>query len=430
MLQVKRKFVNQVQGDEMCRLYIGLGSVRKKDNSSLRAGMFHDLVESRLIYKFVYKWAQIPFWGRPAKLSFTFYALFRIFHLHIQLNHRPGLIAVYQYDNETRCIKARSKNPIEEFVTFKKNILDAKSFMSAVLYSIRLKSIMGLPKVFRVSQKFIDKYGILIGTRQTQVLCVYAFFKQYFAGLDMSASRVVISTESNPDVIAVALAVKSYEGRVIYVNHSFLDSHLGLFFHDELIVQGKALLEIIEKNLASSTNLPKVKMIGPYFDTEPLKVPLKKIQTVGIVCSLGPNVPQVERLINQLTKNYRDVAIEVRLHPNKLLSGYLIERLETYPAVKMVPSMDWAHADYTHWDFAVAANTSAHIDLIGKGIPTIGFDFDNHPDDMYDFYNKGFVPKLVDMMKVEETINLFYSNENWKNICFSYLPDSEKSLEM
>jgi hypothetical protein len=413
----------------MSKLFIGLGSVRKKDSSSLRAGMFHDLIQSRLIYKLVYRWAQVPVLGRPAKLTFTLYALLRIFYLHIQMNLRPGLIAVYQYDNETRCIRARSKKPIEEFVTFKKSILDVKSFLEALVYSINIKSLSSLPKTIKVSQKLIDKYGVLIGTRQTQVICVYAYFKQYFSQLDMSECRVIVSTESNPDVIAVALAAKSYDARVLYVNHSFLDSQLGLFFHDELIVQGKALLEIIEKNLASSAKTPLVKMIGPYFDTSPLKIPLKKIQTVGIVCSLGPSVTQIEHLINQLTENYNGVAIEVRLHPNKLLSGYLIERLETYSVVKMVPSIDWAHADYSHWDFAIAANTSAHIDLIGKGIPTVGYDFDNHPDDMYDFYKMGFVPKLVDMMKVEETINLFYSNEHWKNKSLSYLPVSEKSLE-
>lgn len=430
MLQVKRKFVNQVQGKEMSELYVGLGSVRKKDNSSLRAGMFHDLIQSRLIYRMIYGLAQSPVFGLPARLSFTFYALFRIFYLHIQINQRPGLVAIYQYDNETRCIKARSKKPIEEFVTFKKSVLDAKSFFEALRYTIRLKTLLSLPKTIRLSQKLIKKHGILIGTRQTQVICVYAFFKQYFSHLDMRQARVVVSTESNPDVIGVALAASSYKGRVLYVNHSFLDSHLGLFFHDELIVQGKALLEIIEKNLVSDRKQPVIKMIGPYFDTKPLKIPVNQVKTVGIVCSLGPNVDQVEKLINQLTKNFTGIQIEVRLHPNKLLSAYLVERLRTYSAVKMVPSMDWAHADYEHWDFAIAANTSAHIDLIGKGIPTVGYDFDNHPDDMYDFYHKGFVPKLVDMMKVEETINLFYSNEYWKNICFSYLPESEKSLEL
>ena len=414
----------------MSELYIGLGSVRKKDNSSLRRGMFHDLIQSRMIYKIVYNWAQMPVFGKPAKLSFTLYALLRIFYLHIQLNQRPGLVAIYQYDNETRCIKARSKKPIEEFVTFKKTILDAKSFFEALIYSLRLKSLLSLPKTIRLSQKLIKKHGILIGTRQTQVICVYAFFKQYFTHYDMRQARVVVSTESNPDVIGVALAASSCRGRVLYVNHSFLDSHLGLFFHDELIVQGNALLEIIEKNFVPSRKLPVIKMIGPYFDTKPLKLPVNQMKTVGIVCSLGPNVDQVEKLINQLTKFFTDIQIEVRLHPNKLLSGYLIERLGTFSVVKVVPSLDWAEADYEHWDFAIAANTSAHIDLIGKGIPTVGYDFDNHPDDMYDFYNKGFVPKLVDMMKVEETINLFYSNEEWKNICFSYLPESEKSLEL
>jgi hypothetical protein len=411
----------------MSGLYLGLGSVRKKDNSSLRAGMFHDLIQSRLIYKIVYKWAQIPVIGVPASFAFTFYALFRIFHVHIQMNHRPGLIAVYQYDNETRCIKARSKRPIEEFITFKKSFLEVKPLLAVISYC--LKSLLSLPKTMRVSQKLIKKYGILIGTRQTQVICVYAFFKDYFSRLDMSDSRIVISTESNPDVIAVALAGKLYKSKIIYVNHSFLDSHLGLFFHDELVVQGKALLSIIENNLAAK-NVPAVKIIGPYFDTKPLRLPLNLVKTVGIVCSLGPNVAQIELLISQLTKKYHNVEVEVRLHPNKLLSGYLIERLETYPAVKIVPSMDWAKADYRHWDFAIAANTSAHIDLIGKGIPTVGYDFDNHPDDMYDFYNKGFVPKVQDVMKVEETINLFYSNVDWKNICFSYLPQSEKSLEL
>ncbi|MEA9356690.1 hypothetical protein SHI21_10765 [Bacteriovorax sp. PP10] len=411
----------------MSGLYLGLGSVRKKDNSSLRAGMFHDLIQSRLIYKIVYKWAQAPVIGVPASLAFTFYALCRIFHVHIQLNRRPGLIAVYQYDNETRCIKARSKRPIEEFVTFKKSFLEAKPLLAVISYC--LKSLSSVPKTMRVSQKLIKKYGILIGTRQTQVICVYAFFKDYFSCLDMSESRIVISTESNPDVIAVALAGRLYQSKVIYVNHSFLDSHLGLFFHDELVVQGKALLSIIENNLTAK-KVPVVKMIGPYFDTEPLRLPLSHVKTVGIVCSLGPNVAQIELLISQLTKKYHNVEIEVRLHPNKLLSGYLIERLETYSAVKIVPSMDWAKADYRHWDFAVAANTSAHIDLIGKGIPTVGYDFDNHPDDMYDFYTKGFVPKVQDVMKVEETINLFYSNVDWKNICFSYLPESEKSLEL
>lgn len=412
----------------MSGLYLGLGSVRKKDNSSLRAGMFHDLIQSRFIYKIVYKWAQVPLIGVPASLAFTFYALFRIFHVHIQMNLRPGLIAVYQYDNETRCIKARSKRPIEEFVTFKKSFLEVKPFLFVISYCWR--SLLSLHKTIKISQKLIKKYGILIGTRQTQVICVYAFFKDYFSRIDMSESRIVISTESNPDVIAVALAGRLYKSKVIYVNHSFLDSHLGLFFHDELVVQGKALLDIIENNLTSKEYKPVVKMIGPYFDTEPLRLPLNNVKTVGIVCSLGPNVSQIESLITQLTKKYQNIEIEVRLHPNKLLSGYLIERLETYSAVKLVPSMDWAKADYRHWDFAIAANTSAHIDLIGKGIPTVGYDFDNHPDDMYDFYNKGFVPKVQDVMRVEETINLFYSNGDWKNICFSYLPESEKSLEL
>lgn len=97
--------------------------------------------------------------------------------------------------------------------------------------------------------------------------------------------------------------------------------------------------------------------------------------------------------------------------------------LSKFPFVKILPWTQWK--DFSpQWDLAIAGNTSAHIDLIAKGIMSLGMDIDSNPHDLYHFYKNRFIYFTTNIEASWPTdLKVFYGSAAWVATSKTYLPD-------
>jgi hypothetical protein len=405
----------------MGHLFVGLRSIKMKDSSKHRGILFQNYINTSLLYQLVLKNPLMKTHSYQKFISYLFssYSFLNTLRISIDSNINRPIITVYEHNNEIRCIKARmtpEQFSQSGFITFSKkiNFWVLKQFFKNIRMSFRL---------FKLCARLIQKNGVLIGTRQGQFLFFYALTDKIKILLPTS---FIISTESNPNVIGVALGYQKKGHKIIYINHGFLDSDLGLFFHDQIVAQGDALIERIKPYIYSNTILSNV---GAYYPVQELKLPISEIKVIGIVLSLNPLESKIIQLIADIEKFNPEVRIEIRPHPNLLFSSELIQNLKINIKVKVLSPTAWT-SFHNDWDLAIAGNTSAHIDLIAKGIPCIGMNIDKNPDDLYGFYSSKYILKSSYNSEIKHEINDFYSNGNWKIINKNYLPDASPFFDI
>jgi hypothetical protein len=405
----------------MGHLFLGLKSIKMKDSSKHRVILFQNYIDTSFLYQLILKnpFIQTRFYQKLISYLFSFYALLNTLKVSLDFKSHHQFITIYEHNNEIRCIKARLSNEQfshSGFITFSKtiNFWVLKQFLGHIRFSFRL---------FRLGAKLIQKNGILIGTRQSQFL----FFYSLTGKITKQASvPLIISTESNPNVIGIALAAQKHGHKIIYINHGFLDSDLGLFFHNQVVAQGDALIDRIKPFISSN---PLISNVGAYYPVQALKIPVSKVQVVGIVLSLNPVESKIINLIKQIGSIHPEVRIEIRPHPNLIFSSELTQNLRANSKISVLAPTDWLNF-HTDWDLAIAGNTSAHIDLIAKGIPCIGMNIDQNPEDIYGFYKDQFILKTDYHHNIHQDLNDFYNNEEWHQKKLTYLPSLGATIQV
>lgn len=402
-------------------LLLGLQSIKKKDSSPLRRQLFSAYLEKNIFNTFIKNILlrnKKP--GYIAANLFACYSIFEILKLNIDVKKIiRGNYAVYEYENEIRLIKARFNNLSSERICFEWSLKAWINGLGAL--KVILQNSKNFFKIYKLAINLILKNGVLVGARQSQFMMTYSYCSWIFAKFDFTGVNFISSTESNPNVIGVLLAAKNNHAKAIYVNHGFLDRSLGIFFHDRIIVQGGALKERIIPYLSKRTSESLIEVVGPYFSRIQMKHVNCNVSTVGVVLPLLPDEKKVLRLIKNINCKWSNAIIEVRLHPNKVFSKKVRKLLLNCRNVYIVKSADWKDIDLK-WDFAFSGHSSAQVDLVGKGIPVVGYDLDNHPEDMYSFYENGFVIKVNNIDNLTERVNNFYQNKDWEKLCELYLP--------
>jgi hypothetical protein len=408
----------------MGHLFLGLKSIKMKDSSKHRAILFQNYINSSLLYRIILKnpLCHKKIYQTILSNIFALYSLLVPLRISLNFVSSHKYLAIFEHANEIRCIKSR----ISEEHFKQVGLVTFSNFFNPSVFLIFLGHIIFSLRLFKTCKKLIKKNGVLIGTRQSQFLILYSLSSYYLKTKKTSFDEVFISTESNPNVIAIAMASQKSGKKVIYINHGFLDSQLGLFFHDHLIIQGKALYERISPFITST---PKITNVGAYYQILPLKIPIEKIKSIGIVLSLNPDTQKVVKLIDQIALLHPDVKIEIRPHPNHIFSNALIPLLKANSRVLILQPSNWNQFN-PEWDFAIAGNTSAHIDLIAKGIPMMGMDIDENPDDLYGFYENNYILKTFYKSDIKNEINNFYTNLEWKSINSNYLPDASPIFDI
>lgn len=405
----------------MGHLFLGLKSIKMKDSSKHRSILFQNYIDTSLLYKLILKnpFAQMRFYQKLISYIFSLYSLLNTLKISFDFKSDQQFITIYEHNNEIRCIRARlsaEQFSHSGFITFPKRINPwvLRQFIDHIRFSFR---------IFRLSAKLIQKNGILIGTRQGQFLFFYSLTSKI---KKLAAVPLIISTESNPNVIGIALAAQKNGHKVIYVNHGFLDSDLGLFFHNQVVAQGDALIDRIKPFILSD---PAINNVGAYYPVQAMKVPVQRIQVIGIVLSLNPIESKIINLVKQIGSIHPKVHIQIRPHPNLLFSRELTQKLKENSKISVLNPTDWLDFD-TNWDLAIAGNTSAHIDLIAKGIPCIGMNIDQNPEDIYGFYKNKFILKIDYHKEIHHDLNAFYHNEEWGHKKLSYLPQLGATIQV
>ena len=404
----------------MGHLFLGLKSIKMKDSSKHRGILFQNYINTFFLYRWILNnpFSQKHFYQRFISYIFSVYGLLNTSKISFDFKKNQQFITIYEHHNEFRSIKARLPDgdfSYSGFIRFpgKINLWVLKQFFANLSLTLRL---------FKLTAKLIQKNGVLIGTRQGQFIFLYSLTHK----IKMGSIPLIISTESNPNIIGIALAAQKNGHKIIYINHGFLDSNLGLFFHDKIVAQGDALINRIKPFILSN---PTVCNVGSYYPVLAMKIPITKIQVVGIVLSLNPIESKISDLILNIKKAHSDVRIEIRPHPNLIFSSQLTKNLKENNNVVVLPPTDWLNF-HNEWDLAIAGNTSAHIDLIAKGIPCIGMDIDKNPDDIYGFYQDHFILKVDYHNNIHNDLNSFYDKEEWNQKKRTYLPELDARIQV
>lgn len=404
----------------MGHLFLGLKSIKMKDSSTHRGILFQNYIDTSFLYRIFLKnpLVHTSFYQNFISYLFSFYSLLNTLKINFDFKNDQQFITIYEHNNEIRCIKARlSADQFLRtgFITFtnKFNFWVFKQFLGNVGLTFR---------IFRLCVKLVQKKGVLIGTRQGQFLFLYALTHK----VNLNTLPLIVSTESNPNVIGIALAAQKKGHKVVYINHGFLDSDLGIFFHDQVVAQGEALIKRIKPCIHSH---PLINNVGAYYPVLTFKMPVRSIRVVGIVLSLNPIESKVIQLITQIGNIHPEVRIEIRPHPNLIFSNELTQNLKSLSKVSVLNPTDWINF-HTDWDLAIAGNTSAHIDLIAKGIPCLGMDIDKNPEDLYGFYKDQFILKADYHNNIQQDLNDFYHHEKWNQKKLSYLPNLSATIQV
>jgi hypothetical protein len=386
-------------------LRIGLINIKAKDSSHLRRIIFNEYMKTLYFSSFL-KPILLNRLFLPFQLLAFFIPLFRLLHFQRTTHQKGKTDILYEYENERRHLNSKFGKELHSEMTY-------KGFPRFDHFLCILGGIKYLPRLVILYNALLKKNGFLVAARQIDFIVSYCFFDSHFS-LGNAPIQLAISTESNPAIIAAALAAQKKNSLIIFTNHGHLDRDLGFFFHDKIIVDSLCLKDITTSFLLKK-NTP-IELTSPIPSMFPIKtMHLNQIFSIGIVSSLCCDLQKLERAISLIKQVFPMSSIEIRLHPNKIFQSKIISWYQrvNITHLKLVFPIKW-HKSNLSWDFAIVGNSSAALDLLKIGIPVVGFELDNFRQDMYGFLAKGLIIEATDFSSILTEINKHYSAPEWQ----------------
>lgn len=391
-------------------ILVALGSIKKKDSSAFRALLFCE-------YRKKYRLAQLSSLTyaisifRPFVVFFLIiYSFRKVISVSFLQKKNSNELYVYNYENEKKSIlhnfsKAKNANELTYSYSFRNLFRSLKSLFFARLDWARLLKIIKL--CFHLSKK----NSFLVTARQIEFLLLYAFFKNFFKKENFK--EVYISTESNPEVISVALACVG--ARVNYTNHGFLNKDLGIFFHDRLLLDCRSLKNrIIPHLLRPHTDIQIIQKRHQIF-----KKPESSTKKILILGSLIPDIGLMQKLIEDFRENLVDSDITVRFHPNKTFYNHQLLELSELLKIKV----KWDESlklQLSESTLVIAGETSAHLEALMQGVPSVYCKLDHFPRDHYGFISSQLIPEMKSVGDLEKSVQKFYSDPKWLKVYQDY----------
>ena len=392
------------------RIFIAFQSIKKKDSSRFRKLLFDEYRKKYLLSQFFYL-AYGTHILRPAVvLLLIVFSLRKVISVNFKQNKNLSEIYVHNYSNEKKAILsafANAQNASElTYIYSLKNLIKNLCVLFGQQFSLN-----DVSRFIKICLNLSKKNSFLVTARQIEFLLLYIFYQYFFKKIDIK--EIYISSESNPEIISAALAC--IHAKINYTNHGFLNSDLGIFFQDQLVLDSRPLQNrIIPYLLNQKVEFEIVKksqaqFIKPKIDT----------QNILILGSLVLDINCFNKLIDDCQKHLINSHITLRPHPNKTFADLkYLDLCKRYKiSINSRTSLNQQLSDST---LVIAGETSAHLDALAQGVPSIYYRLDQFPHDHYGFISSGLIPEVKSLDGLKNSIQKFYSNPEWLKVYKDY----------
>ena len=392
------------------KVFTALHSIKKKDNSEFRALLFFEFRKKYKLSQFFYLAYNHSLWRKPVVILLIIYSLRKLFSVSFKQKEKLDEIYIYNYANEKKSILntfANSHSSCElTYISTFNNFIKNFKILSRYLFNWHCTF-----RFVKICLKLSNKNSFLVTARQIEFLTLYVFFKHLFQ--KSVFKEVYISSESNPEIISAALACT--EARINYTNHGYLNKDLGLFFHDKLVLDSRPLKARIQPHLfKKNVEIEIIKKTQAALFVREIST-----QNILILGSLVLDINSFFELIKDCRKNLIDSHITIRFHPNKIFADRQFTDLCNKFKILIQPNTSLKE-QLSQSTLVIAGETSAHLDALAQGVPSIYYRLDRFPQDHYGFISSGLIPEVKSLYDLKNSVQKFYSNPEWLKVYKDY----------
>lgn len=345
-------------------LRLGLASIKKRDSSRFRRRLFSQLRSENFLLEVAHRGFASRYFNAPVSYALVLFSMRRFFQIRENFSESSREVSVFHYSNEKRAIEKLARDSPD-------SISYGFQISRVPLFAFKGFSFRKCFQWLRVSRGLLKKNGFLVGARQAEFILLYGYFCKLLQRKQIRGKKFCSSSESNPEVISALLAAKKMGNKTVFVNHSALESEQGIFFHDEVLIQPTEVKQLMTPNFS-------------------------QVKRVGIACSVVSDGEKMRKAVQDCLDTFPNAEVVVRQHPNptfKEISRAALPKSERLRVSSRRHSLPFS-SEAGDWDFAIAGNSSAHLDLMGFGVPTVHMNIDGIDWDPYDFIGSGLVPSV------------------------------------
>ncbi|MCB0370439.1 MAG: hypothetical protein KDD45_13695, partial [Bdellovibrionales bacterium] len=128
----------------------------------------------------------------------------------------------------------------------------------------------------------------------------------------------------------------------------------------------------------------------------------------------------LNKLIISIKTCLPDCQIILRPHPNTSLLKFKKSLLKNFSEIVISDSSKILHDSLDAIDLVIAGESSAHLEVLSLGIPSVYWRLDKIPYDHYGFVRNNFVLKVDHLFDLKNKVNSFYSSTEWKIVQNQY----------
>lgn len=387
-------------------LYRGMENIRERDSSSLRVSMYDCYLKNNRIARYVDGFCNKYKNSSIASILYTFWFLLNYSKQVIKGND-SNILSTYEYSNEFKAVEKFCSDYGLENV----GLLTRESIsLSPILKLIKKLSFCNTLRFYRILRLLKSRYNFLIVCRVLEFLSYYFFIEVM---LDKKKPRVIISSSDvNPNGVSILAYSEKYSLKTIFFNHGLVTKPLPRLNYTLSVLECHANAHVYGVKdfsddrifLANGNSVITINELS------------KNCLNVGIFLSTFPNVEEVATKARELQEKGFKISF-IRPHPNQLTikNSDLAFLRNSFPETT-VDNDKSVKSNLERVYFTIGGNTSAHVDSLKAGIPSVYFDcFDSDPADLFGFLEYGLLPngESISLDSIIDNINTFYQSDEW-----------------
>ena len=380
-------------------LYRGFKVIKMRDSSPLRTSMYSRYLEINTFARLVDKFCNSNKGGVLSSFIYVFWYAYNFSKIRLK-NGDPRTITTYEYSNEERSIREFYKK-----IDWNLGQSLEKSIPSPYLFLTVFFDLSNLAKLIRIVRTIGKRENFLVTCRSLEFLANFSFLEKYLAG---SKNKIaVLSSDVNPNGVALTAFVQKNNFKSIFFNHGIVTAPLPKLDYSLSLIDCEASWDVYKRSghtvVYQGSKINEIQVTG-------------ESKKLGVCLSTFPSLDQVFETCKEFEKLGYEVVF-IRPHPNELTySQSELDELQRKLPKAEVNATSSLKDQLALVDFCLAGSTSAHIDVLMYGKPSLYFNsFDEDPGDLFGFIEKGLVldgtGKLGENLAKE--IDLFYKDTAW-----------------
>ncbi len=377
----------------------------RKDNNDFSRSLFLCYIKKRkfliILYRLLEKFKD-GFFGPIIGLSF-----YLVIYLFIRFPQNRKYVSMLQLKTEKKSyIDIFDKN-CNKINLIYPSLLISFSSIKSLVRQISFKKII---RDFHILGIILKRYDLFIALRLVQYL---AYYDRFDLEIDRNnTKRIIVFTDTNPHGRALMHLARKKGIWSCFISHGEPNEPVLPIYCDVIYLLGERSLCRYKK---SKSRFGKVLYHGHKDIFRKIReIEFKENVIIGIFLSKSTDLEGVIKLEYLLEEVFKYKSILIRKHPNMDLSKEEEKELLKNPKVQFSDDR-LIDRDIEKCDFIFAGNSTAHIDILLRGCPSLyQRALEKHFFDRNGYVEKGLILDWNIAIPLED-INNFYQGLNKKN---------------